>query len=133
MLAAETHPGIAVPPRELGRIVAEAARTVETLFLKVRSRIRARKLGESEQHALHALAWFATYASVLTELAAYANRLESEGKLGETEQLLVAIASGEYLHHIIGGMPMNQAEYGRLGELGVSRSELAALSEGRVR
>ena len=130
MRLAENHPSTTVPPRELGRIVGEAARAVETLFLKARSRARNQKSADSDQHALHALAWFATYASVLTELAAYANRLESEGQLGETEQLLVAIAAGEYLHHITGGMPMNQAEYARLGELGVSRAEIAGLSEG---
>jgi len=133
MSLAENHPGIALPPRELGRILGEAARAVEALFLKARSRARNQKFADSDQHALHALAWFATYASVLTELAVYANRLESDGKLGETEQLLVAIAAGEYLHHIIGGMPMNQSEYGRLGELGMNRAEIASLSEGACR
>ena len=54
-------------------------------------------------------------------------RLEAEGKLGETEQLTIQIAAGEYLNHVAGGIPMNQGEFLRLTELGLTRSETAGL------
>ena len=47
----------------------------------------------------------------LRELAAFAARLEAEGSFGETEQLTVQIAVGEYLNHVAGGIPMNQGEF----------------------
>ena len=85
------------------------------------------KLLDREQHAAHGLAWLATYAATLRELAAFAARLEAEGKLGETEQLTLQIAAGEYLNHLAGGIPMNQAEFVRLTDLGLARSETAGL------
>ena len=47
-------------------------------------------------------------------LAEFAARLEAKGAFGETEQLTVQIAVGEYLNHIAGGIPMNQGEFARL-------------------
>jgi len=130
MIVAE-HQRAADPPlSDLGGLLGEAARAVEALLLKARSRARSAGWKESDQHALHGLAWFATYAGVMAELAAYANRLEAEGRLGATEQLLVQIAAGEYLHHIAGGMPMNQSEYARLGELGIAPAEIMKLHQG---
>ena len=49
------------------------------------------------------------------------------GKLGETEQLTIQIAAGEYVNHVAGGIPMNQGEFLRLSELGLTRSEMQRL------
>jgi (2S)-methylsuccinyl-CoA dehydrogenase len=88
------------------------------------------QLIDREQHAVHGLAWLATYAATLRELAVYHDRLAAKGKLGEMEQLLIQIAAGEYLNQIAGGIPMNQAEFARLGELGLSRADLTNFHAG---
>jgi (2S)-methylsuccinyl-CoA dehydrogenase len=70
----------------------------------------ARTASEAEQHAAHGLAWLATYVEAVRELAAYAERLDQEDRLGETEALLVGIGLGEYLDQIWSGIPMSQGE-----------------------
>jgi (2S)-methylsuccinyl-CoA dehydrogenase len=121
---------------DLPRLLAEAHRAVESLYGQAKARIAAkvtaeRKLSghliDREQHAVHGLAWLATYEAVLRELSAYAGRLTERQKFGEMEQLLVQIASGEYLAQVAGGIPMNQAEFARLPELGLTRTDLFVL------
>ena len=116
----------------------QAASAVEALLVKAKARLAARvmpggkinsRLLDQEQHAAHGLAWLATYAATLRELASFAGRLEAEGKFGETEQLTLQIAAGEYLNHVVGGIPMNQSEFIRLTELGLPRSETAGLMD----
>ena len=116
----------------------QAATAVEALLVKAKARLAARvmpggkinaRLLDQEQHAAHGLSWLATYAATLRELASFAARLEAEGKLGETEQLTLQIAAGEYLNHVAGGIPMNQSEFIRLTELGLPRSETAGLQD----
>ena len=116
----------------------QAATAVEALLVKAKARLAARvmpggkinaRLLDQEQHAAHGLSWLATYAATLRELASFAARLEAEGKLGETEQLTLQIAAGEYLNHVAGGIPMNQSEFLRLTELGLPRSETAGLQD----
>ena len=75
---------------------------------------------EAEQHAVHGLAWLATYVQAIREMVAYAARLSGEGQFGEVEDLLTRIGLGEYLAQIIGGIPMNQGEILRLSDLGLS-------------
>ena len=65
----------------------------------------------------------------LRELAQYAERLTASGRFGETEQLTAQIAAGEYLNQIAGGIPMNQGEFARLQDLGLSRSDAAPLHD----
>ena len=114
----------------------QAATAVKILLAKAKAKVAARvmpggkinaRLLDEEQHAAHGLAWLATYAATLRELANFAGRLETDGKLGEIEQLTTQIAAGEYLNHVAGGIPMNQGEFLRLPELGLSRSETAGL------
>ena len=62
---------------------------------------------ETEQHAVHGLAWLATYVEAIKEMAAYANRMQEDGRFGETEQLLTRIGLGEYLDQIFSAIPMN--------------------------
>jgi len=119
---------------DLPRLLEEAHDAVATLYSQAKARIHARiapggkissHLIDREQHAVHGLAWLATYDAVFRELSAYAIRLAASGKFGEIEQLLVQIAAGEYLNHIWGGIPMNQAEFARLSDLGLTRADLA--------
>ena len=74
---------------------------------------------EREQHAAHGLAWLATYVQAIRELAAYAARMDLEGRLGELETLLTRIGLGEYLAQLFGGMAMSQGEIARLADFGL--------------
>src|SRR5436190_1588206 len=121
---------------DLPRLLEEAQGVIGSLYGHAKARIQARvtaerklsgHLIEREQHAVHGLAWLATYDAVLRELSAYAARLTASQKFGEMEQLLIQIAAGEYLNQIAGGVPRNQADYARLADLGLTRSDLAAL------
>ncbi len=107
------------------KLVAEATARVRKLVLTPEGKVDAAKL-EAEQHAAHGLAWLATYGEAVRELAGYAERLQSEGRLGETETLLVKIGAGEYLDQMFGGIPMSQGEMVRpTSSLGFQPSELA--------
>ena len=88
------------------------------------------ELIEQGQHAVHGLAWFATYVETLRQVSNYADRLHSEGGLGELEQLLVQTLFGEYLNQIVGGIPMNQGEFVRPAELDLRRADTAVLYDG---
>jgi (2S)-methylsuccinyl-CoA dehydrogenase len=118
--------------------LGQAATAVEALLAKARARLAARlmpggklssRLLDESQHAAHGLAWLATYAATLRQLAGFAGRLAADGQLGETERLTLQIAAGEYLNHVAGGIPMNQGEFVRPADLGITRSELAGLYE----
>jgi (2S)-methylsuccinyl-CoA dehydrogenase len=126
-LAAEAAPDLVPLAREAARaaadLVAEATRRVRAR-VAVGGRVAPEAL-EREQHAAHGLAWLATYGEALRELAAYAERLSAEGRLGETEDLLVRIGMGEYLDQMFGGIPMSQTEIVRPAALGLPGRDLA--------
>jgi (2S)-methylsuccinyl-CoA dehydrogenase len=82
---------------------------------------------DREQHVVHGLAWYATYAEVARQLAAWSERLTSEGKFGETETLLVQIVMAEYGAQFAAGIPMNQGETIRPEDFGVPAPAIAAL------
>ncbi len=118
-------------PREPStRLVADATQAVRSRVV-AEGRISS-ALMEAEQHACHGLAWLATYAETVRELAAYGERLSAEGRYGEIEELLVAIGAGEYLAQIFGGMPMSQGEIVRLPALGLSPQQIAARQNAAV-
>jgi (2S)-methylsuccinyl-CoA dehydrogenase len=126
---------------DLPRLLEEAQGAIGSLYGHAKARIQARVTAERklsghlidrEQHAVHGLAWLATYDAVIRELSAYAGRLTDGHKFGEMEQLLVQIAAGEYLNQIAGGIPMNQAEFARLADLGLTRGDLAILDRPAV-
>ncbi|HEY6521243.1 MAG TPA: acyl-CoA dehydrogenase, partial [Roseiarcus sp.] len=73
-------------------------------------RLSADKI-ETEQHAVHGLAWLATYVEAIKEMAAYASRMQEDGRFGETEQLMTRIGLGDYLDQIFSAIPMNQSEF----------------------
>jgi (2S)-methylsuccinyl-CoA dehydrogenase len=99
--------------------------------LKVRERVVVEghpvsSLFDREQRATHGLAWLATYVEAVRQLASYAERMTSNGQLGELEEHLVRIGLGECLAQIVGGIPMSQGEMVRPSDLGLSAAQVAA-------
>ena len=88
---------------------------------------------EREQHAAHGLAWIATYAETLNQLASYASRMSDEGRFGEMEALLAQIGAAEYASQLAGGVLMSQGEIARTHELGVSEKDQTAFLSANVR
>jgi len=88
---------------------------------------------EREQHAAHGLAWIATYAEALNQIASYARRMSDEGRFGEMEALLAQIGAAEYASQLAGGVPMSQGEIARTHELGVSEKDQTAFLSANVR
>jgi (2S)-methylsuccinyl-CoA dehydrogenase len=108
---------------DVAGLLAEATRRVR-IKVTADGRLASDRL-EAEQHAVHGLAWLATYAAALSELAAYGERLSGEGRFGETEELLVRIGCGEYVDQVFGGIPMSQGEIVRPHALGLSGRDVA--------
>jgi (2S)-methylsuccinyl-CoA dehydrogenase len=88
---------------------------------------------ETEQHAVHGLAWLATYVEAIKEMAAYANRMQEDGRFGETEQLLTRIGLGDYLDQIFSAIPMNQSEVVRPADFGPAPDQIAPFRNDAVR
>ena len=80
---------------------------------------------ETEQHAVHGLAWLATYVEAIKEMAGYAQRLREEGRFSETERLLTRIGLGEYLAQVFSAIPMNQSEIVRPSDFGLALEDVA--------
>jgi (2S)-methylsuccinyl-CoA dehydrogenase len=123
------------PGRDLIGYAQEAAAAAEALLanatLAVRRRVTrdgqvAGRLIDREQRATHGLAWLATYAQAVRQLAAYAERMRAGGRLGAIEELVVRIGLGEYLAQMLGGIPMSQGEIVRPADLGLSPDQVAA-------
>lgn len=133
MTVAESLRGREAPsPTELIPLLDSAAEAAATLRDRAVAAVAAKvtaggkidaALLEREQRAAHGLAWVATYAEALVQLASYARRMESEGRFGEMESLLAQIAAGEYLSQLCGGVMMSQGEIVRLHELGVAEAD----------
>ncbi len=122
---------------DLHTCLSEAASDVEAVFTRAKSRLSAKlmpggKLAadilEREQHATQALAWLATYAATIRELARYSERMSNENRFVEIERLTVQIVAGEYLNQIVGGIPMNQGEWARPADLGLTQADTARLA-----
>jgi (2S)-methylsuccinyl-CoA dehydrogenase len=124
-----------VPSDDLVETAREAVGAVDALLADATLAMRRRvsvdgkpsaKLIEKDQRATHGLAWFATYAQAVRQLAAYAERMQEAGRFKEIETLLVTIGIGEYLAQMLGGIPMSQGEMVRPAELGISAAQVAA-------
>jgi (2S)-methylsuccinyl-CoA dehydrogenase len=85
---------------------------------------------DREQHAVHGLAWLATYVEALRQMLGWAERLEAAGRFGELERDLLAVAAGEYLARILGGIPMSQGETVRLLALGLDPAVIERFGRG---
>jgi (2S)-methylsuccinyl-CoA dehydrogenase len=129
------------PPTDLVTAARVASDSVAALVVETTRRVRAHVSEEGRlaagrletgQHATHGLAWLATYAEGIRELAAYSARLSAEGRFGETEDLLVRIGLGEYLDQVFSGIPMSQGEIVRLPALGLPARDAARFREEAV-
>jgi len=106
--------------------VADAKGAVKAKVAKPDGRVD-RVLADVEQHAVHGYGWYATYAECLTQVSAWADRLATEGKFGETEALLAQLLFAEYCAQLVGGIPMNQGEVIRPADLGVAPAQMQRL------
>ncbi|MGA7711040.1 MAG: acyl-CoA dehydrogenase family protein [Rhizomicrobium sp.] len=97
----------------------EAVLGCEGLLVAAKDRVGAQLAGGGARHqrATHGLAWLATTIEALRQMARWAHALEGENRLGECEKLILQAAFGEYLSQILGGIPMNQNEIVRPGDL----------------
>ncbi|MCR9126287.1 MAG: acyl-CoA/acyl-ACP dehydrogenase [Rhodobacteraceae bacterium] len=121
---------------DLLTLTAAAVAPVETVLERARTAVRAMVtadgrvsagLIEANQTAAHGIAWLATYAESLRQMQSWAEKLDAEGKFGETEQLIHQIAFGEYLWQIYGGIQMNQGEVLRPQDMGLSQDDMRAM------
>lgn len=69
-----------------------------------------RRHAEEQQHLVHGLAWYATYAEALAQVAQWAERLDGAKSLRETDALLAQLLTGEYAAQLGHGIAMNQGE-----------------------
>jgi (2S)-methylsuccinyl-CoA dehydrogenase len=74
---------------------------------------------DAEQHLVHGLAWAATYAETLREVAAWARALSEAGQFGEAEHLLAQLIGAEYGAQLAGGVAMTQVESIRPADFGL--------------
>jgi len=119
---------------ELVAITRQARAAVEAVLADATAAVRRLvtlddqvidSLLDREQRATHGLAWLATYVESVRQLAAYAERMQANGALGESEELLVRLGIGEYLAQIHGGIFMSQGEIVRPADLGVAVESVA--------
>ncbi|HEX2591693.1 MAG TPA: acyl-CoA dehydrogenase family protein, partial [Rhizomicrobium sp.] len=82
---------------------------------------------DKEQRAVHGFAWVATYVEALRQTARWARHLQSDGKFGDIEEMLLLAAFAEYLAQLPGGIPMSQGEVIRPYDLGLSDADSGAL------
>jgi len=109
-------------------LARQALTAADTLVESARSVLRAQLGGrridnealEREQFAAHGLSWYATYATALRQMLAWAERLAGEKAFGEREQLMLQMAFGEYLAQMAGGIAMSQSEIVRPADLGIA-------------
>ncbi len=78
-----------------------------------------RERSETEQRALHGLAWVGAVAEAIRQSAQWGIRLSKEGRLHRAESLLIRIGVGEYLNQLTTALPMSQNELFRPDELGL--------------
>ncbi len=126
---------------DLTTLTRAAIPAAESLFDKARDAVRELVMEggkvsparlEEHQSAVHGLAWIATYRESLRQMQNWADRLEKDGKFGEIEGLILQIAFGEYLHHLAGGIPMNQGEFVRPQSLGLGWDALSGFQAQEV-
>lgn len=108
----------------------EAARRIAALTT-ADGRIDA-KLIDRHQRAVHGFAWIATTVEAIAQCAAWVERLDRAGRLGDAERLIGAIGTGEYLAQLLGGVPMSQNEFVRPLELGLDEAAERLRRDGAV-
>jgi (2S)-methylsuccinyl-CoA dehydrogenase len=116
---------LALAPAE--RLVEEARAALAT-ELAPEGRVDGAALDRA-QYAAHGFAWYATYAEALRQALAWTERLETTGRLGERESLILQIGFGEYLAQMAGGIAISQGEVVRPQDLGLADGASALASE----
>ncbi len=112
----------------LDAVAASAAGYREAASAAVKARVPTddRAAIDREQHIVHGLAWIATYAETLREVADWARALNEAGKFGETEALLAKLLASEYGAQLAGGVAMSQVETIRPADFGVPAPRAAS-------
>ncbi len=116
---------------------ANAERLLARAIVLVRAKVSVNgvldsALIEREQHAVHGLAWLATYTESIKQMTNYAQRLSEAGRFGELEALLTQIGIGEYVTQILGGIPMSQTEMARFHDFDLSVEDRDMFATGAV-
>jgi len=128
-------PSTDLPLNDLLNLCGRALRSAEDLLANARhalsakvtvdGRVDAEKL-DAEQFAAHGFAWMTTYVEALRQLLDWAKRLDSNGKFGELESLMLQCGYGEYLSQLAGGIAISQVEVVRPADIGVGDEALHA-------
>ncbi|WP_417207680.1 acyl-CoA dehydrogenase family protein [Antarctobacter sp.] len=79
-----------------------------------------RGLADTEQRALHGLAWIGAIAEAIRQAADWGLRLEAAERMRRGEELTLSIGLGEYLEQLTTGIAMSQNEVFRPSELGLA-------------
>ena len=95
----------------------DAARKQVAAHVCENGRINRRR-AEEQQHLVHGLAWYATYAETLIQVAHWAERLADAKSLRAIDALLAQLLAGEYASQLAGGIAMNQGEVIRPQDFG---------------
>ena len=109
---------------------AAQACTFSNNALKAVGKIVAGSDIDTKQFAAHGLAWVATYAAALEQMALWGERLQNSGKLGELEKLILQSAMGEYLNQMAGGIAISQVEVVRPADMGMGDNDVNVIADG---
>jgi (2S)-methylsuccinyl-CoA dehydrogenase len=107
-----------------GEAVSSADRILSLAKAGVRIKIQEAGNIDAAQHTAHGLAWLATTVEALRQMHVWARILQDDGKFGEFEQLILAIAFAEYGAQIAGGIPMSQVEIIRPDAMGIGKADI---------
>ncbi len=125
LTGADLIPALQAAADAAGRFVRAATAAVKA---KVSSDGKLdRTAMDREQHAVHGLAWYATYAELFRQVHGWAGRLETLGAFGEVEQLLARLLVADYACQLLGGIPMNQGETIRPADFGITPEDFQIL------
>jgi (2S)-methylsuccinyl-CoA dehydrogenase len=98
--------------------IAVKTRAAVSALVTVNGKIDAARL-DQHQHVAHGLAWLQTSIEAMRQLATHGERLKSDGRYHEMDDLLIRIGAGEYVQQILGGVAMSQTEFVRLADFGL--------------
>ena len=121
-VAPALRPALAAASDAASAFVARATEAVRARVV-VAGRVDRLRL-DAEQHVVHGLAWYATYAELFRQLVAWSDRLSAEGRWGEPEEALCGLLAAEYAAQLMGGIPMNGTEIIRPADFGLPGSAL---------
>ena len=114
------------------REYARAAREVAVSHVMVDARVDGARANR-HQRLLHGMAWVATTVEALAATARWYRACRDAGVAGAGEELVVRIGFGEYLHQLLGGIPMSQNELVRPVDLGLTAAAASLHGDPSVR